>query len=153
MNHVGLHLAKAQRLGKPLEIAIACQCDPAVHMAAATGIPYGLDEYDYAGGLRGSPVELVKCETVDLEVPATAEYVIEGVNGRFAIPGDDADLARAMLESLEDTPANREMSDRAHRTASQFSAERLAREVAERLPMVFDPNLKPTREILVPKQT
>ncbi len=79
MNHIGLHLAKAQRMGKPLEIAIACQCDPAVHMAAATGIPYGLDEYDYAGGLRGSPVELVKCETVDLEVPATAEYVIEGV--------------------------------------------------------------------------
>ncbi len=79
MNHVGLHLAKAQRMGKPLEIAIACQCDPAIHMAAATGIPYGLDEYDYAGGLRGSPVELVKCETVDLEVPATAEYVIEGV--------------------------------------------------------------------------
>jgi 4-hydroxy-3-polyprenylbenzoate decarboxylase len=79
MNHIGLHLAKAQRMGKPLEIAVACQCDPAVHMAAATGVPYGLDEFDYAGGLRGSPVELVKCETVDLEVPATAEYVIEGV--------------------------------------------------------------------------
>lgn len=79
MSHIGLHLAKAQRMGKPLEIAIACQCDPAVHMAAATGVPYGQDEFDYAGGLRGSPVELVKCETVDLEVPATAEYVIEGV--------------------------------------------------------------------------
>jgi 4-hydroxy-3-polyprenylbenzoate decarboxylase len=79
MNHIGLHLAKAQRMGKPLEIAVACQCDPAIHMAAATGVPYGLDEFDYAGGLRGSPVELVRCETVDLEVPATAEYVIEGV--------------------------------------------------------------------------
>jgi 4-hydroxy-3-polyprenylbenzoate decarboxylase len=79
MSHIGLHLAKAQRMGKPLEIAVACQCDPAIHMAAATGVPYGQDEFDYAGGLRGSPVELVKCETVDLEVPATAEYVIEGV--------------------------------------------------------------------------
>lgn len=79
MNHIGIHLAKAQRMGKPLEIAIACQCDPAVHMAACTAVPFGQDEYDFAGGLRGSPVELVKCETVDLEVPATAEFVIEGV--------------------------------------------------------------------------
>jgi 4-hydroxy-3-polyprenylbenzoate decarboxylase len=79
MSHIGLHLAKAQKMGRPLEIAVACQVDPALHLACATGIPFGMDEYDYAGGLRGSPVELVKCETVDLEVPATAEYVIEGV--------------------------------------------------------------------------
>ncbi len=79
MNHIGFHLAKAQRLGKPLEIAVACQCDPAVHLAAATGVPLGADEMEFAGGLRGAPVELVKCETVDLEVPATAEFVIEGV--------------------------------------------------------------------------
>ncbi len=79
MSHIGLHLAKAQKMGKPLELAIACQVDPAVHLASATGLPYGIDEFDYAGGLRGSPVELVKCETVDIEVPATAEYVIEGV--------------------------------------------------------------------------
>lgn len=79
MSHIGLHLAKAQKMGKPLEIAVACQVDPAVHLASATGLPYGQDEFAYAGGLRGAPVELVKCETVDLEVPATAEYVIEGV--------------------------------------------------------------------------
>ncbi|MCC7259048.1 MAG: UbiD family decarboxylase [Gammaproteobacteria bacterium] len=79
MSHIGLHLARAQRLGRPLELAIACQVDPALHLASATGIPFGMDEYDYAGGLRGAPVDLVCCETVDLEVPATAEYVIEGV--------------------------------------------------------------------------
>jgi 4-hydroxy-3-polyprenylbenzoate decarboxylase len=79
MSHIGLHLAKAQKMGKPLEIAIACQVDPAVHLAGATATPYGLDEFDLAGGLRGEAVDLVKCETVDLEVPATAEYVIEGV--------------------------------------------------------------------------
>lgn len=79
MSHIGLHLAKAAKMGKPLEIAIACQCDPAVHTAACTAVPFGQDEFAYAGGLRGAPVELVKCETVDLEVPATAEYVIEGV--------------------------------------------------------------------------
>lgn len=79
MNHIGLHLAKAVRMGKPLEIAVACQCDPAIHLAACTAVPFGHDEFAFAGGLRGAPVELVKCETVDLEVPSTAEYVIEGV--------------------------------------------------------------------------
>ena len=78
MNHIGVHLAKARRMGKPLEVAYACSCDPAIHLAACTGLPFGSDEYAFAGGLRGEPVELVKCETVDLEVPATAEYVIEG---------------------------------------------------------------------------
>jgi 4-hydroxy-3-polyprenylbenzoate decarboxylase len=78
MNHIGQHLAKAARLGKPLEVAFACSCDPAVHLAAATSLPYGLDEYAFAGGLRGGAIDVVKCETVDLEVPATAEYVIEG---------------------------------------------------------------------------
>lgn len=79
MSHIGLHLAKAQAMGKPLEIAVACQCDPAVHVAACTSVPFGQDEYAYAGGLREEAVQLVKCDTVDLEVPATAEFVIEGV--------------------------------------------------------------------------
>lgn len=78
MSHIGLHLAKANRLGRPLEVAFACSCDPAVHLAAATGLPYGENEYDFAGGLRRAPVEVVSCETVDLDVPATAEYVLEG---------------------------------------------------------------------------
>jgi len=78
MNHIGNHLFKASLQNKPLEVAFACSCDPSVHLAAATGLPYGQDEYKFAGGLRGAPVELVKCETVDLEVPATAEFVLEG---------------------------------------------------------------------------
>ena len=78
MNHIGVHLAKASRMNKPLDVAFACSCDPTVHLAAATGLPYGADEYAFAGGLRGAPLDLVKCETVDLEVPATAEYVLEG---------------------------------------------------------------------------
>jgi 3-polyprenyl-4-hydroxybenzoate decarboxylase len=85
MNHIGLHVAKAWGKGEPLEVAIAMCCDPAIHVASATGLPYGVDEYDFAGGLRGSPVELTKCETVDLEVPATAEWVLEGV----MMPGEE----------------------------------------------------------------
>ena len=79
MSHIGLHLAKATAMGKPLEVAFACQCDPAIHLAAATAVPFGQDEFQFAGGLRGAPVELVKAETVDIDVPATAEFIIEGV--------------------------------------------------------------------------
>jgi len=58
-----------------------CDCHrhgPVLPLAFLTPVPLGRDEYDVAGGLRGKAVELVKCETVDLEVPATAEIVIEG---------------------------------------------------------------------------
>ena len=77
-SHGGLHYSKAVRKGKPLQIAIASMCDPAITMAAQTTIPYNKDEYTFAGLLKGEPVELVKCETVDLYVPATAEWVFEG---------------------------------------------------------------------------
>ncbi|MEZ5498460.1 MAG: UbiD family decarboxylase [Steroidobacteraceae bacterium] len=86
MNHIGLHFSKAARKGKPLPVALASMADPVVHLAGATGLAYGVDEFEFAGGLRGSPVELVKCETVDLEVPAHAEWVIEGE----LVPGEPA---------------------------------------------------------------
>jgi len=79
MSQIGLHLAKANAMGKRLEVVFACQCDPAIHLAGGTGLPFGQDEFRFAGGLRGAPVELVKAESVDIEVPATAEFVIEGV--------------------------------------------------------------------------
>lgn len=77
MSHIGQHVAKAAKAGKRLQVAFAIMCDPAIHVAAATGLPYGADEFDFAGALRGQAVELVKCETSDLEVPASAEYIIE----------------------------------------------------------------------------
>ena len=77
MSQVGLHVAKAVKAGQRLKVAFAVMCPPAVHVAAATGLPYGADEFEFAGALAGAPVELVKCETSDLEVPASAEYIIE----------------------------------------------------------------------------
>jgi 4-hydroxy-3-polyprenylbenzoate decarboxylase len=53
-------------------------CSPAVHVAATTTLPHGVDELAFAGGIEGRPIELVQCETVDLQVPANAEWVIEG---------------------------------------------------------------------------
>jgi len=72
-------LAKAEAEGKGLPVAIALGVDPALIIAATWKAPYGVDEITIAGGLRGAPVELVKAETSDLEIPATAEIVIEGV--------------------------------------------------------------------------
>lgn len=64
--------------GKPMPVAIAIGLDPLYCLAAVAPLGMGQSEVDYAGGLRGEPVELVKCETSDLYVPAQAEVVLEG---------------------------------------------------------------------------
>jgi 4-hydroxy-3-polyprenylbenzoate decarboxylase len=61
-----------------MEVAVAIGTDPAVTFSAIVPAPPDIEEYLIAGFLRGAPVELVKCETVDLEVPATSEIVLEG---------------------------------------------------------------------------
>ncbi len=61
-----------------LEVAVALGTDPAVTYAATAPLPAGIDEFMFAGFLRGRPVELASCATVDLEVPADAEIVLEG---------------------------------------------------------------------------
>ncbi len=66
---------------KPMEIALAIGVEPISTFCAGASIPYGVSEADIVGGIRGEPMELIKCETVDLEVPATAEIVIEGEVG------------------------------------------------------------------------
>jgi len=72
------HYRKAERLGRRLEVAVAIGSDPAVMYSSTAPLPEDIDEMLLAGFLRRSPVELVKCETVDLEVPANAEIVLEG---------------------------------------------------------------------------
>ena len=69
----------AEREGRPLEMAVAIGIDPVIHLATQARVPFGTDEFAIAGGLRGEAVELVRCRTVDIEVPATSEIVIEGV--------------------------------------------------------------------------
>jgi 4-hydroxy-3-polyprenylbenzoate decarboxylase len=64
--------------GSRLEVAVAIGTDPATTFAAIVPAPPGVEEFLIAGFLRGKPVEIVKCETVDLEVPAHAEIVLEG---------------------------------------------------------------------------
>ena len=78
IQHLYIHWQKCKKLGKPLQAAIVMGATPAIGYASVTKIPYGVDEYAVVGGIAGEPIELVKCKTVDIEVPATAEIVIEG---------------------------------------------------------------------------
>ncbi|HLI27254.1 MAG TPA: UbiD family decarboxylase, partial [Chloroflexota bacterium] len=72
------HIRKHEAAGRDTEVAIVIGADPVVGLCGVTPFPYGQDELALAGGVRGAPVEVVRCKTVDLEVPATAEIVIEG---------------------------------------------------------------------------
>ncbi len=76
--HLRLHWEKSKSKGVPLQAAIILGAPPNIGYVGATKIPFGTDEYGVAGGISGRPVELVKCKTVDLEVPAEAEVIIEG---------------------------------------------------------------------------
>jgi 4-hydroxy-3-polyprenylbenzoate decarboxylase len=64
--------------GSRMEVAVAIGTDPATTFSAIVPAPPEVEEFMIAGFLRGKPVEIVKCETVDLEVPAHAEIVLEG---------------------------------------------------------------------------
>ena len=72
------HFSQYARAGKRMEAAIAIGGDPATIYAATAPLPPGIDELLFAGFLRGRAVEIVKCKTVALEVPAGAEFIIEG---------------------------------------------------------------------------
>jgi 4-hydroxy-3-polyprenylbenzoate decarboxylase len=77
--HDGIHWAKWKAKGaRYMEAAVVVGPPPAVNLVAVAKIPYGVDEYTIAGAMCGFPIELVKCETVDIEVPADAEIVLEG---------------------------------------------------------------------------
>jgi 4-hydroxy-3-polyprenylbenzoate decarboxylase len=77
---------QAEHPGKPFPIAVALGADPATILAAVTPIPDTLSEHAFAGLLRGSRTELVNCTLSNLQVPATAEFILEG----FIYPDDTA---------------------------------------------------------------
>ena len=72
------YFAKAEAAGKPLDVAVAVGVDPYILTASVARGGPGMDKLALAGGLKGEAIKLVKGETVDVEVPASAEYVIEG---------------------------------------------------------------------------
>ena len=79
------HFRSGERRGdERLEVAVALGGDPTTIWTGALALPPDVDEFAVSGIIRGTPVELVRCKTVDIEVPAHAEIVLEG----YVIPGE-----------------------------------------------------------------
>ena len=74
----GSRVAEGKLVAGRMEVAVAIGTDPAVMFSSIVPAPPDIEEFIIAGFLRQKPVELVKCETVDLDVPATSEIVLEG---------------------------------------------------------------------------
>jgi len=73
------HCAKYKELDRPMPVAIVLGDDPAVTYAASAPLPHDFDELVFASFLRKAPVDVVRCKTIDMLVPANAEIVIEGM--------------------------------------------------------------------------
>ncbi|MFQ5682669.1 MAG: UbiD family decarboxylase [Candidatus Binatia bacterium] len=71
-------IEKYERQNLPTPVAVVLGADPVIGLTSVSKVAFGLDELAVAGGLRGKAVEVVKCKTSDLEVPATAEIILEG---------------------------------------------------------------------------
>ena len=93
----------AAHSGDPFPVAVVLGCDPATMLGAVTPVPDSLSEYQFAGLLRGSKTELVKCIGADLQVPARAEIVLEGVihPGETALEGPYGDHTGYYNEQAE----------------------------------------------------
>ena len=78
-SHLARQLVKAEAIGQPLEMAVAIGVSEALMIAASAACPFGVDEYELAGGLQNQAVRLVKCRSINHEVPADSEIVIEGL--------------------------------------------------------------------------
>jgi UbiD family decarboxylase len=84
--------------GKKAPIAWVIASEPAVHLATVANLPPGVDEMEFAGGIKGEAIELVLCKSVDLKVPANSEIVIEGevAPGEFENEGPFGEFAGVM---------------------------------------------------------
>ncbi len=78
-HHLTMCHRKAEERGEPLEVAVVLGVHPALYLASQAPVPYGVDELEIAGNILNKRLEVVKCETIDLEVPAYSEIVLEGI--------------------------------------------------------------------------
>ncbi|MEE8334323.1 MAG: UbiD family decarboxylase, partial [Alphaproteobacteria bacterium] len=76
--HLAIQWEKARRMGQHLDVAVFLGGPPSLLLAAASKLPYGVDEYGIAGALNGAAIDVVRAETVDCMVPAHADIVIVG---------------------------------------------------------------------------
>jgi 2,5-furandicarboxylate decarboxylase 1 len=82
--HMGMIVAAGEKRGEGVGVAAVIGAPPELAIASQFRMPLGVDETEIAGAIRGEPIEIVKCETIEVDVPAHAEIVIEGVT----MPGE-----------------------------------------------------------------
>ncbi|WP_110954467.1 non-oxidative hydroxyarylic acid decarboxylases subunit C [Anaerosinus massiliensis] len=75
---IGIHIRNAEERNEPLPIAICLGNDPVLNFMSSTPIAYDESEYDFAGALKGEPIQLTKSEKGNLDVPARSEIILEG---------------------------------------------------------------------------
>jgi UbiD family decarboxylase len=122
--HIGHHVTAWKEAGhSEMPIAVAIGWEPALGFVAGSPVPKGICEYDVIGAIRGAPVELVECETVDLLVPASAEIVIEGYLGldadSYVMEGPFAEVTGYVAGDRSPKPAIR-VTAISHRTDPIF---------------------------------
>ncbi|MDP2726068.1 MAG: UbiD family decarboxylase, partial [Dehalococcoidia bacterium] len=76
--HGQIQVDKYLNQGKPCPVLVSCGHDPLLWWVAQLEVPYGICEYDYAGGLRGEPIEVIESDITGLPIPAHSELVLEG---------------------------------------------------------------------------
>jgi UbiD family decarboxylase len=104
--HIGQHWRKWKEMGEDMPIAIATGLEPALSVTSVSAVPAGQSEYDVAGALKGSPIEVVEAETSDLPVPANAEIVIEGtmpIDDFLEVEAPFGEFPGYMGEQVEDS--------------------------------------------------
>jgi UbiD family decarboxylase len=104
---VGKHLwecySAAKDLGKPLEVCIVIGNHPSISLGSLYPGAFGIDEYDVIGGLLNKPLEIVRATTVDIEIPASSEMVIEGeiLQDEVGNEGPFCEFAGYMVEATK----------------------------------------------------
>ncbi len=83
--HGRIHRDKHMARGEPMPVAVVVGGDPMTFLMSCSEVPYGVSEYEIVGGMRGSPVEVIKGPVTGLPIPAHAEIVLEG----FVQPGNE----------------------------------------------------------------
>ena len=91
----GFHYHRAEQMGKEIEIAVALGTDPALLIASVSALPEGFDEVMFASFLRGDRIPMTRGKNIGIQVPASAEFILEGV-----VPAKRAADGRAIRRSL-----------------------------------------------------
>lgn len=105
--HIRIILEKWRKMQEPMPVAIAIGLNPYLNLAALNKIPEGVNEFDIAGGLAGSPIEVVRAEDSDLPVPACAEIVLEGeipIDDTYPLEGPFGETPGYMGEACMNAP-------------------------------------------------